>query len=713
MTTWRFEPDFLLRATGFPIERLLSVAGPMATAPEPDGFVGPTRLQAERQALFAALGDALAREALLTSAPLVDQNFDGWRAHVDAGRRNSQDKKRERVLWRFLQRLTAKNDSTSFFGAVASGRFDLDDQGASDARTSILPIEVSRGVFATQWVVERLLASAIAELRAAGLHTAVPRRAPGVDAEGTRWAPGARGFAPSDEPTSVDLDVLPSGLVDPIGHAITALTGLAPSPPRDRWIGHLEALAAHRDAFARSAHDPAARRVALAELEAFLAPLLGEPATRHGGEFYASRGPVHEQADRTGAPVHVGSWGPALEAAIAPVLDLAFLQAAIDRVAFRAWFDRTFEATPPGTSPGPVPWREVLDALAEDPHGPDLAMPAAARRAKDTLRAFRATLRADIEREADPAAAVIIDPERFAPIREALASLAALGPLGRPYANPDFMIAWSPEHPERAPDFLLAEAHHLPHATACLLPPLADAAGIVARTTASLAALTAPDLPAFPVSYDHSFISVGPDLGAVGIELSGLAKEPPSRRATFVDLAVHLAADGSLRFTVPAHDGTLLAVAPLTRTARLALASPVFPLHLQDFGDLLAGPDWRSKTALPRLAIGPLVVHRRRYQLTASDLLHPDEPPLQALARRHGLPLAALPRFMFVRVASEPKPILLDWDSALATQLAHWSLARGETLELSEMLPGPDALWLRSPEGHHTAELRTVLTATS
>jgi hypothetical protein len=29
------------------------------------------------------------------------------------------------------------------------------------------------------------------------------------------------------------------------------------------------------------------------------------------------------------------------------------------------------------------------------------------------------------------------------------------------------------------------------------------------------------------------------------------------------------------------------------------------------------------------------------------------------------------------------------------------------------MLPGPDALWLRSPEGHHTAELRTVLTATS
>ena len=49
------------------------------------------------------------------------------------------------------------------------------------------------------------------------------------------------------------------------------------------------------------------------------------------------------------------------------------------------------------------------------------------------------------------------------------------------------------------------------------------------------------------------------------------------------------------------------------------------------------------------------------------------------------------------------------WLPFLATELALWSLGRGETLELSEMSPAPAQCWLRSPLGHHTAELRTVL----
>ncbi len=132
MGDWSFFPKFLLRGTGFPIERLVAVAGPD----------GAEDVGAERRRLFLALADDRAREALMTSAPLVDQNFEGWRAHAEAGRRNAQDKKRERVLWRFLQRLTAKNDSTSFFGAVALG--DLSEGAGQDMTATVLPIEVRR-----------------------------------------------------------------------------------------------------------------------------------------------------------------------------------------------------------------------------------------------------------------------------------------------------------------------------------------------------------------------------------------------------------------------------------------------------------------------------------------------------------------------------------------------------------------------------------------
>ncbi len=694
MSAWRFERYFLLRATGVPIERLLAVAD--AAAPT-TGW--SERVERERLALFTALGDELAREAILTSAPLVDQNFDGWRAHAESGRRNAQDKKRERVLWRFLQRLTAKNDSTSFFGAVAAGDFTraLDPEAP-------LPIEVGRRVYATQWVIERLLARAIDALRAEGVHVPAPRRAPGVDQEGRRWVPGGRGFARDDDaPREVDREALPSGLVDPIGEARARLLSEPASATRDRWVAHLEEVEALRERHARTAGDLVARREVLAATDETVSALLGESARRHEGEFYASRSPLHEQADRTGAVIGLpAGWAEGLERAAAPFLELAMLLQAPERVVMRAWFKRTFACS----RTAPVPWREVLDAIAEAPLMLELAATPAVREARTLARAIRAELREAIDEALarDPGVEEVrLDPARFeARIAQALSALA---PLGTAYANPDFMIAQVADEVR----FVLAEAHHLPCLTPCLLPSLAAEATLVEATRARLDALCAPDRPAFPVSYDHSFISVGPDLGAVGLELSGLAKEPPERRATMAELAVYADDDGTLRFIVPSHAGAQLGVAPLTRTARLHQASPVFPLACPDLGAWLAGSDWRPLEAIPRLSYGALIVHRRRFRLDPGDRAEVDAGRArELLASRAGLTRA--PRFMFAHMPSEPKPILIDWGSALATELAAWALGRGETLALSEMLPDPDGLWLRSAAGRHTAELRTVLT---
>jgi len=706
--SWTFFPYFLLRATGFPVERMAGVAAF-------DGVADPAdagRVADERRRLFEALGDGAAREALMTSAPLVDRNFDGWRAHAEAGRRNAQDKKRERVLWRFLQRLTAKNDSTSFFGAVAAGSFELD----FDAGT-VLPVEAGRRAFSTQWLVEKLLSTAVEDLAAAGLWPGLEkasRRAPGADAEGVVWEPGGRGFKRSGEPEAVGPDHLPSGLVDPVGAAVAVLRSAPESVEREAWIGRFMRLEAGRAAFEATAGKPDERRVMLAAHEAELTAMLGEAPSRHEGEFYASRTPLHEQADRTGTVIGFPkAWTAELQSVAGPFLELSLLNQVAERLTFAAWFERTWESS----RDEPVLWRDVLAEIAKDPTAVELAAPAEARAVREALKGIKNELRAQVDR-AIAAGEVEARLEVSAEVGKLLSGLGAK--VGTAYANPDFMVAADPNgQGVQGARFILAEAHHLPHLTGCLLPPLAACDEVVAASERFLEGLTAPAKAGFPVSWDHSFISVGVDLGAVGLELSGLAKEPPERRGTLAELAVYSrgARGERLAFVVPSHAGEepdvvdvpdMIDVAPLTRTARLHQASPVFSVATLDLGSWLAGADWRPVEALPRLSYGGLVVHRRRFVLKPDEVKSAGD-VAGVLARISGLPVEALPRFMFMRVESEPKPILIDWWSGISMALALWSLGRGETLTLSEMWPAPEQCWLRGPGGHYTSELRTVM----
>jgi len=77
---------------------------------------------------------------------------------------------------------------------------------------------------------------------------------------------------------------------------------------------------------------------------------------------------------------------------------------------------------------------------------------------------------------------------------------------------------------------------------------------------------------------------------------------------------------------------------------------------------------------------------------------------VQRARRQHGLP-----RHVFARVPGEVKPVLVDFDSALLVENLLRMAPAGKTLGLSEMRPGPGELWLASPEGCHTSELRVLL----
>ncbi len=115
-----------------------------------------------------------------------------------------------------------------------------------------------------------------------------------------------------------------------------------------------------------------------------------------------------------------------------------------------------------------------------------------------------------------------------------------------------------------------------------------------------------------------------------------------------------------------------------------------------------------------RVSIDDVVVRRRGWYFTVADL------PGGVISRQGyhwrllagHLAAAGLPRYLFAKSPLEPKPFLVDLRCPLlVTNLARsWRrMPEHERLEIREMLPGPEELWLTDGTGQrYTAELRLV-----
>lgn len=740
---WTPFPWLLGRGTGLPLSWLTRLPGePDSARALADGALADeaawdAALARARAALADLAERPLFREAALVSNPALDAVYDSYLCSL-RGPRDATSRKREQVLYRYAQRFCAKNDSTSFFGAVAPGRLD----GPPYAGEA-LPIAAVRTAYLTHWAACALLERAAADLRAEGAERDRPRLAPGAltapervarmtlgrgarlaEEAAVEGAPASQIAALADGErdaaalvAGADLETLdalrdaglllswtalPAGADDPLAWARRRLEAQAASEARDRWLARLDAAAAHCRAFA--AGGLVGRRAALAALEADFEAWTGARSRRRAGSFYASRGLVHEVGDRTGGRVGLPPGAAArVRAALCAYLEVSLLAPAAERLKLRAWFDRAY-----GDDAGPRPWREVAPRLHDERVLRELYAPPEARELTRLAAAVRDAVRAQLD-------AHLADHGPDSPATIALDALTPLLEQARPlldrsgvaYANPDVMLLAGPGGPTP----LLAEAHHLPILTPALLLGLAERDAIVADTRAFLAALCAPAKPAFVSAYHHSFISAAPDLGEVALELSGLSPRPPARRASFAHLMVEAVPSGGFRFTVPSARGAPLEVAPLTRVTRLDRASPVFPVSALDLPAFL-GPKWRWPSKLPRVRWGDLVVHRRMWRV-ASKRWVSGRTTRACAARLRQLVGPAFPRLTFVKAEGEPKPLLIDWDNPIAVELALKLARKVDALRFVEMIPGPSDLWLRGPDGLHTAELRTVFARTA
>ncbi|HET9300796.1 MAG TPA: lantibiotic dehydratase [Candidatus Polarisedimenticolaceae bacterium] len=109
----------------------------------------------------------------------------------------------------------------------------------------------------------------------------------------------------------------------------------------------------------------------------------------------------------------------------------------------------------------------------------------------------------------------------------------------------------------------------------------------------------------------------------------------------------------------------------------------------------------------PRFVADRLVLFRERWIFPARSWPAPAGDEVDAVLqaglwrRRHGLP-----RHVFVHTSGEPKPRYVDLDSPAMVALLWRGLAADKPAELhvTEMLPGPDDLWVRDEKGRYASE---------
>ena len=67
-----------------------------------------------------------------------------------------------------------------------------------------------------------------------------------------------------------------------------------------------------------------------------------------------------------------------------------------------------------------------------------------------------------------------------------------------------------------------------------------------------------------------------------------------------------------------------------------------------------------------------------------------------------------LPRYAFIKIDSEPKPLFLDFDNPLSLDGISNALQSAGQVKFSEMRPCPDELWLEQARGRFCCEIRTT-----
>jgi hypothetical protein len=111
----------------------------------------------------------------------------------------------------------------------------------------------------------------------------------------------------------------------------------------------------------------------------------------------------------------------------------------------------------------------------------------------------------------------------------------------------------------------------------------------------------------------------------------------------------------------------------------------------------------------PRVVMDGVVIAREAWSVSAEAVTfaHAPTPHERFTQARAWAQALGLPRFVFLRVVEETKPLFVDFDSAIFVENAVRIIKGTRRLVISEMRPDVDQLWLVDSEGRrYTSEIR-------
>ncbi|MFI0723501.1 lantibiotic dehydratase [Streptomyces sp. NPDC021224] len=649
--------------------------------------------EAATAGLAALLRRSEVQEAVHLSNPDVHRNMlEPFLAR--GGPLNAARRRARRQLYTYLQRFCAKNETVSFFGPMGYGRTVPGDRVA--LRTG-LPRR--REVFLASWAARELAAAIAGDPR---LRTVLPFRPtgrPAATADGTaalRAVPADGAALPAlaaalGRPlreTAVRLGrlvaqgALEFGVaagpydLDPLGTMLDGLGRMPEAASRTSWPAVLREL---RGLLAEVADTPfPARTAVVARLEDAFTAATGKPARRGAGAVYADRAVFYEECSspfalEVGEGVAAG-WARALAAA----LELSTAHGAEVQTAARRRVIAALGAAPGGDAPD-APVELTFRAYAERLSG--VFDPGGSRFAADHVPRYPAAGAEKLTAQM-VAAAQRLPGDRYAVIDLCPAAADTDGLAGA--------------------ELVLGRCHHhlLTDGWLATMAPDREAFGrSAAEWLAGHPHVVGLDVgrrnkgyyrfPGTRVPVRHASHADGTGVlwpEQLTVTLSGAERWPTARRPDGSPATLYIPLSDHVKYP------------PYAALSEPQVAHAAF----DGTGPCPAGT--------PPVRVGGVVYQRPRWTLPAEPFAAPS-PATRFLALRRFAATPGAGRFVFCRTDRERKPYLVDLASVLAADLLGYVAGRARTLAFEQMLPGPDALWLRDAEGRrYTCELRVQMT---
>lgn len=658
--------------------------------------------QAIEQVLIDIASIDAFQEAVFLNSPLA----------LAAIRRFLAQKERDsnrRLIWRYLQRFCAKNDTASFYGPInyASLKPKIDESlflhPRGDGRAAQRQVRMSywaAQAMVDAWAHDPALEHELRLYRNARLQ--IPQyenKLDPIDYQLLALADGRHTLKSIAEMVSesweqmmmhiaqlVELGALHCGLLLPVycRDPLVALDDLLKTMPISavttrastqiqywrKWLTRFEQASLTE------------REILLSEGEEYFTKLTNQLGHRHAGQYEVDRMIFIEEATGNLGDFHIGGLlAQRLSEQLPLVLDLLANQAImtcqherrhiIEQLKMNSESSISIMSLPEIIIPVNDEFERLWSALIKDTR-----MPMVAFTRNDLKQA--GLLREDLDK----------------------------WPL---YCAPDIMImAKNVEAIEQGNfTFVLAEVHHiLPPTQLPFLTFHPKAYEMETAVLQKIRTLVAPAQPALTsIERENKAVNLVP-LDHTLICLDWLRCEPGAVSVALADLVSGLSEHKDLQLRATG-EGIPLALFPEYLEAKPSpgLLRP-WAIPAMDKRAISLGPH------TPRIVVENVIYQRERWDFHARDLALPPAPAnsfAEFLALWRWKTLHGMPDQVFVGLSGEAKPALLDFLGISSCQAYLHDKRRAKEAAFTEILPTPDSLWLEINQELYTCELRMTL----